>query len=464
MPRFFLFALGGILVSTAVAQDSPRNDRQLRQALSEIVEVDTLANALVAVKVVRAESGETLFAHNEQKTLMPASNAKLYTTAVALDQLGPDFSYTTNLFAERDAVTEGVLESNLVVMGSGDPVIGGRYNDGDITAVFRAWADSLKAAGIRRIEGDIIGDDNLFDDLQLGYGWSWDDEPWWYSAEISALSLNDNVVDFTLEPGTLGGAGHLSWTPLNTSYVDVRNASITVDSTEGLDEGYTRVRDGNQMVVSTEVPLGYTETESISIHNPTLYFVHVLRDVLVSEGIAVTGRGVDVDDLSIAPNYHHAVRLASHTSPPLRQIADAINKPSHNLYAELVLKTLGVVLPGHVRGCESRLGRSRLGSRDADPGRGRSRYVADQARGRLRSIAYESGQPGDDDRPVVLHADSPGHVCVERVLRLSADCRSRRNAGISDARHVGRRQRTRQDRHADRGVRFERLCDLRRRF
>lgn len=340
-----VFLLAVLLFPMAAsAQNSPRNQRQLRRALDGLVADSALAPASVGISVVDLSSGKTLYAREASKNFMPASNTKLYTTAVALDLLGPEFTWATPLMAVG-SISDSTLTGNLVIRGSGDPVIGGRYNDGDITALFRSWADSLKAAGIRTVDGALIGDDDAFDDLALGVGWSWDDEPWWYSAEIGALSLNDNTVDFTVEPTSPGGPGRITWEPLQTGYITVVNATRTLGPEERLDEGYARERDGNRMTITTEVPVGYTETEPISIHNPTLYFLHVLREVLVAEGIAVTGGIADIDDLPIKPDLSAARTVATHQSPPLKAVVEVINKVSHNLYAEQVLKTLGTVLP-----------------------------------------------------------------------------------------------------------------------
>jgi serine-type D-Ala-D-Ala carboxypeptidase/endopeptidase (penicillin-binding protein 4) len=344
MMRFIALIIALSVPVTAAAQKGPRNDRKLRRALEAIVADSVLAHAQVGVSVIDPATGRILYEHNADKGMLPASNGKLFTTAVALDQLGPDWTFRTPLMASG-TVSDGVLQGPLLVVGSGDPVIGGRFNEGDLTEVFRSWAGALKCSGIRTIAGDIIGDDNLFDDLQLGFGWSWDDEPLWYSAEIGALSFNDNVVDFTLEPTIPGGPARLSWLPHNTGYVRPINRSVTVASDEDGSGGYSRERDGNEMIISARIREGEERHQSVSIHNPTRYFVHVLREVLIQEGIAVLGEGVDIDDLSIVPNRDDFVTVAVHESPPMSRIVEAVNKPSHNLYAEQILKTLGATRP-----------------------------------------------------------------------------------------------------------------------
>src|SRR5439155_26052016 len=112
---------------------------------------------------------ETLYSLNAGKLFMPASNMKIVTLAAAAERLGWNYRYTTRLLASRP-IDDGVLAGDLIVVGSGDPSIGGR--DGPATRVFDAWAETLRAQGLRRIDGRIVGDDNMFDEDSLGAGWT----------------------------------------------------------------------------------------------------------------------------------------------------------------------------------------------------------------------------------------------------------------------------------------------------
>ena len=328
------------------AQPADDARAQLERAIDDVLDAEPLANGWWGVMVVDVETGEVLYRRHAERSFVPASNTKLYTTAAALDQLGPGYRYRTEVFIDGPVV-DGVLEGNVIVRGSGDPAIGGRFNGGDRTAVFRAWADSLRALGITRINGDLIGDDDIFDDTPLGYGWSWDDEPYWYAAEISGLSFNDNNIDFAIEARSEGQPARVSWEPFGTDYVRVINRTLTTSADSSLDEGYARARGTNTIELSSRVPEGRTDFESLTMTNPTRFFVHVLREALVQAGLAVEGRPVDVDDLSIKPDYapDRYRRLAVHTSVPLADIVEVINKRSQNLYAEQVLRTLATERP-----------------------------------------------------------------------------------------------------------------------
>ena len=344
MNRRLLFTALFLALAAVPTRAQDASTDALRRELTSILQDATTSNGWWGVSVVDLDRGESLFSQSPGKSFIPASNTKLYTTASALTLLGADFRYRTVLHASGP-VENGRLQGSLIVRGSGDPSFGPRFS-GDATLVFRQWADSLRALGITTIAGDVVGDDDLFDEVPLGNGWSWDDEPFWYSAEISGLSYFDNTIDFTVKASTSGQPGRLSWEPISTSYIDVVNATRTIPRGERLDEDYHRDRGTNRFRIGTAVPEGGSDLESLTVSNPTLYFVHVFREALVASGIVVLGNPRDIDDLSFKPDYAALTRVATHVSPPLAEIVKVVNKPSQNLYAEQLLRTMGA----HARG------------------------------------------------------------------------------------------------------------------
>lgn len=338
----------------AYAQRASVDDPLIRAAIDRVIDARTFANGFWGVHVVDLATGRTVYARNEGKSFVPASNVKLYTTAAALDLLGPSFRYETAVFVDGP-VEDGVLQGNVIVRGAADPTLGGHYDadtgiwneDVDALHIFRAWADSLRAAGIRRIDGDLIGDDDVIDDEPLGSNWSWDDETFYYSAQLGGLTFHDNVVHMYVTGREQDMPADISWEPFSTDYIDVINRTRTGSPRSSIDEGYRRLRGTNTVDVTTVVPIGRRDVEEITVENPTRYFVHVLRESLLRSGIAVSGRPVDVDDLSIKPDYEEPRyhRIAVHRSAPLSRIAALINKPSQNLYADLLLKTLAARFP-----------------------------------------------------------------------------------------------------------------------
>lgn len=319
---------------------------ELAATIEETLGTDTYEGAFWGIQIVNLRSGTVLYSQNASRNFVPASNVKLLTSAAALDQLGPEYRYRTDVFVDGP-IEDGVLKGNLIVRGSGDPTIGGHEQKEDPTQVFRRWADSLKALGITHISGNIIGDDSRMDETPLGHGWSWSDITYAYAAEIGGLVFNENTVDLRVRGRDVGQPASIEWDPFNTDYVTVLNRSRTVPWRTEDDEEYQRTIGTNTIHVTTTVHPNRTEQESITITDPTLYFVHVLREALLREGISVGGTPADLDETASPVRYgSDAVRsVASYTSKPLAQITRTLNHESQNLYAEQLLRTLAVEVP-----------------------------------------------------------------------------------------------------------------------
>jgi len=343
-----LFVL--LLPATALRAQAPYPERaateRLTAVIADTVETNTFEGAHWGIHIVNLRSGTALYSKNANHNFVPASNVKLLTTAAALEQLGPDYRYRTRVYA-NGPVESGTLKGNLIVRGAGDPTIGGHEQREDPTQVFRRWADSLKSRGITRIAGNIIGDDSRLDETPLGHGWSWSDITYAYAAQIGGLVFNENTIDLRLRGRERGEPAKVTWEPFQTDYVQVRNRSRTISYREEEDEEYQRVMGTNTIHVRTQVHPNGLEEESITVNNPTLYFVHVLRDVLQREGIAVTGHPADLDATGLTPEYDtpSVRRVASYTSPPLSAISRTLNHESQNLYAEQLLRTLAAEVP-----------------------------------------------------------------------------------------------------------------------
>lgn len=310
--------------------------------LDRLFDGPEFTNAFWGALVVDAETGDTLYARNAGKSFVPASNAKLYTTTAALDLFPPDTRLETRLYA-RGPISNGRLDGDLIVRGGGDPSIGPRFEEGSYTATFDRWADALKSSGVSLVTGRIIGDDDLFDDEWLGAGWTFDDATYYYAAQIGALTYNDNTIDASVKGNRPGQPATVTWEPNNTTYVQMINETTSTPRGSGIDEGYERLRGTNRIEITTEVAQGTTETEALTVENPTGYFVHVMGETLKRNGVRVWGDGVDIDDLADAqkPDYDDLRLIATHYSPPMDSLISILNKRSQNLYAETMLRLVG---------------------------------------------------------------------------------------------------------------------------
>ena len=329
--------------------------RRLHADLAAVLDAAITAHAQWAVVVRSLDSGELLFARNANKLMMPASNMKIVTLAAAAQVLGWDHRFVTTL-ETTGSIANGALDGDLIVRGGGDPTINPR--NGRSAAAFDEWADALKAAGIDRINGHIVGEDDLLDDEGLGAGWAWDYLQFGYAAPIGALQYNENVAELSVSPGLSAGApAVLQLTP--GSGLMLLNRAVTTPP--GTPESIELRRHPHRplLEVSGTVPLPgpatlpgtplRTVARQVAVVNPTHFFVQSLRHGLISRGIPVTGEAIDADELvPPLPGTMHASRrvLARTESPPLREIAGVLMKVSQNQYAETLLKSLGTDAEG----------------------------------------------------------------------------------------------------------------------
>ena len=314
---------------------------ELRDQLDDYFNDPNFSNAIWGVFVKSLKTGEILYKRNADKLFNPASDMKLFTSAAALLLLGPDFTYETNFYVNGD-LEKGVLKGDLIIQGSGDPTISNRFYDGEKTKILEDWADTLKSKGIWVIKGNIYGDDSSFDNLNLGSGWTLDYESSWFAAPSGALSFNDNTLEIKIEPSEVNFPAKVSLLP-STEYCSLTSKVSTVDENVESNLSAVRLRGSNQIIVSGIISKKSDPIiEHVSISDPTMFFLTVLREVLESRGIVIQGH---IGNLSAADNKIHPDNLTpiySHRSIPLKKIIKELNKNSNNFYAEQLLKTMGL--------------------------------------------------------------------------------------------------------------------------
>jgi D-alanyl-D-alanine carboxypeptidase/D-alanyl-D-alanine-endopeptidase (penicillin-binding protein 4) len=362
------------------AQPAPRTIEVLRARIGDVLSQPAFAPAMFGLKVVSLDTGRVLFEENAGKLLMPASNMKLYTIAAALDRLGPDFRFQTSAYTQEAPDKKGKLRGDLIIYGRGDPTYATRFNGAGNTDYFKGIDDlaaRIVAAGVKQVEGDLIGDESYFTGPPRSPGWEWDDLQWYYGADVSALTVNDNSLDLSVKPGAkVGDACVVTTGPdiariVNTSARQLSGAppvqplSATSDSNNAalmiINSTTTTARASKRelvvdrplgqpgLVVSGSLPLddpGYTA--SVSVPRPAYAFVTMLRAALERRGVTVRGRTsvVNAEMRRAVPlDLTKLVELAKRESPPFSEIAAQTLKPSQNLYTELILRTLGRQFP-----------------------------------------------------------------------------------------------------------------------
>src|ERR1044072_3092441 len=274
-------------ISSAVAQ--PKTLPELRAKISEVLAKPELSSAMVGIKVVSLDNGRVLFEDNAAKLLRPASNMKLYTVATALDRLSPDYRFSTSVYAATRPDAAGVVHGALTIYGRGDPSLAARFNNGDYFKGIDDLATRIVAAGVKRVEGDIVGDESYFVGPKYGSGWNWEDLTWYYGAEITPLTVNDNALDLFIKPGTaLGQPASITTGPPDPLLTIVDKVTTSAKGSRR-DISIHRELGDNTITISGSVPLDKDYRGGIGISHPALLFVYMLRAALAQKGVTITG-------------------------------------------------------------------------------------------------------------------------------------------------------------------------------
>jgi len=296
--------------------------------------------------IVDAESGETLYQQNADRYFVPASNLKLFTTALALTKLGPDFRFHTTL-ETSGTISDGILRGNVTLVGRGDPNLSNRkfpYElkeefDGPPEKALVELASALAAKGVKEIAGDVVGDDSYFPRERYPNGWEIDDMVWEYGAAISSIVVDDNTVTLTLTPGEqAGGPVQAVVSPATPDFL-VENEVQTIAADGKSDLTLTRDPGANLVVVKGTMPAKSPPRKLVlAIEEPAQHAAVVLKRLLEDRGIKVDG--VARAEHEASKTQEDPVALAEHVSVALGEAVKLINKISQNLHTEMLLRTV----------------------------------------------------------------------------------------------------------------------------
>lgn len=332
------------LVSCTVSP--PVADSDVPPTIAAIMDQPTYEGGSWGMSVIDIDSGETLIALNSDEQFLTGSTAKILSVTAALDLLGADATFTTPVFAVGQ-VTEGILEGDLVLRGSGDLTLGGRTSvDGTIDVpIFDHYdanvlpglatltpedplaglddlARQVAASGIRAIEGEVLVDDRLWDPPVLD------------GVPISPIVVNDNLIDIVITPGAaVGDPTTASWRPQTSAY-SLDNRVSTADADSGFDVTITE-EDGILTAAGT-VPVGVDPVvQTYQVPDPAAWARTLFIEALSRAGVAVEADPRSPSSSALPPmdDLDAATPVAAFTSPPFSETARLINKVSHNLGA-----------------------------------------------------------------------------------------------------------------------------------
>lgn len=333
----------------------------METALSEV----HASRAYWGILVADRNTGETLYELNADHFFTPASNAKIFTTTLALATLGPDYRFRTTLESKGSLGTDGRLSGDLILVGRGDPDISNRKfpyagrleHDGAVEKVFAEMADEAVAKGLREVDGDIVGDDSYYPYDPYPADWSVGDLFFRYGAPVSAIAFNDNTISVRVVPGErLGDPATVVTEPAIA--IDAFSHEIVTGPAGGEpDLAVVRQPGQNFMLLRGTIPLDHTPFGlDLAMTAPAETAAAVLKQLLEARGVRVTGgtraRHAPPPETSATgepilsllrptPVDSNSLVLAEHLSAPLLEIIRVTNKVSHNLHAELLLRAVG---------------------------------------------------------------------------------------------------------------------------
>jgi len=318
-------------------------------SIKKFIDDDKLNGAFVGVLVKDILADSVIYSHNSELKFSTASNLKLFTSAAAIEILGPDYHFATSFYVNGAINKKGDLKGDLIIVGGGDPLISGRFRE-SICEVLELWVDSLAAKGIGKIKGDLVIDNTFFESDVLAPGWSHDDLTYWYACPISALSFNDNCVDLHVYPSTnIGESCSININP-QTDYIKIINNTTTFS--KGLDNSFDFYRYPGTNTVEFFGGIALDDTDGVidyvSVEKPHLYCASTFINVMVENGINIKGRTIDIDlnDVPLKYEDKNLTELFKWQSEPMSLIISVINKNSQNFFAEQTLKTIGAEIGG----------------------------------------------------------------------------------------------------------------------
>lgn len=328
------------VASAAVVPAASIVSATLEQKIDTILNDPKLDGGITGVSVRNAQTGESIYSHFGTTRLRPASNMKLLTGTAALDLLGPDYQFSTEILTDGQ-VKGNMVHGNLYLKGKGDPTL--------LKGNLEQFAKDLKGKGIKKVNGHLVADDSWYDDVRYSQDLNWSDEHNYVGAQVSALTLSPNddydagTVIVEVTPGNK--AGELPKVNLipKTGTVEIVNKAATVAKGQTKSISIAREHGTNRVIIEGNMPLEGTISRSWSaVWDPSMLALDVFKQALDAEGIQLVGNGGM--KAGITPN--GATLLASKKSMPLQEFYIPFMKLSNNGHAETLVKEMGKVHRG----------------------------------------------------------------------------------------------------------------------
>jgi len=337
LPIILLFCFSSFTVNV-FAQN------RIQEAITQLNQDKDLRHASWGICVIDVEKNQIVAEHNADLGLIPASSLKVVTTATALGVLGENYRFKTSLEYDGELLSDGTLHGNLYIKGHGDPTLASQEMEGvtDFNTLMQTFTQAVKKAGIKRIEGYVIGDASYFETAAVGRTWIWEDMGNYYGGGAHGLNIHENLyyMDFR-QSAKLNQAPQFVETRPKVFDLQVINELQSAGANSG-DNAYIFAAPYTRSpYVRGTLPIG-TSTFTIkgAVPEPAFFAAYHLSETLEKNGI-YTGDCVSTQRVFVYEKKRKRRVIAQVESPPLKKIVERANMKSVNLYCESLLKTMG---------------------------------------------------------------------------------------------------------------------------
>ena len=318
----------------------------IQSKIAQFLKRPGMRSADWGIEIFDPTTNNVILSVNPDKTFQPASVLKVVTTSTCLEKLGPDFRFRTGVYTNGAIQSDGTLAGDIILVGRGDPNLMDPTKELLEKPALEELAESIKVLGIKKIHGNVIGDDSYFEFTTHGKGWTAQDLKSVYGAPINALSINNNVFWVHVRPTKANQLVQVSVEP-QTSYFQIRNLGVTGEP-HAQRTIYARILPGTtRLVISGVLPASQGYSQYVLLERPAEATATLFKEELRRNGIPADGAVRSNHAGDVSPDAHLSWKLlAEHQSPPLIRALEIINKRSLNLHAEMLLRVLGAELGG----------------------------------------------------------------------------------------------------------------------
>lgn len=329
--RIFTVIIAILMVQCAVSQ------QKFDVALQKVLQQPEYKNATIGIHLLNLDTGETLFAWNADKRIIPASTLKIITSAAALEILGADYRFSTKV-GYTGMIKNQTLTGDVVVVGGGDPALGSEYFQHEYfnPHFLDVWARKLKAAGISKVEGNLVLDGSLYDSEKVPPTWIWEDMGNYYGAGASALTVFDNLSRITFSsPSKAGKLTQIISVNPEIRGIEIQNEVLSSNTNRDEAYVYGSPFDKRRKITGTIPKNRRAFTIKASVQHPEEILANTFIRHLAKTGVFITG---EIRFEKVNPGKLQTVFIQE--SPELKDIVKVLNHKSVNLFAEHLVKQL----------------------------------------------------------------------------------------------------------------------------